>query len=397
MSSFSQLFRFSNYVIGNYKTVVQGRINWLNPVQLCNYTRKSAEEKLGLDKPKRPLTPYFKFMAQMRPALLSKNPGITSKEAIAWTSKHWHQLDVETKSQLAKEYEKDLEDYKKIKALYEASLTEDQKENIKKVKEEMNTAREKKKLKAVYKELGRPKKPMTSYFLYVKSRNDTFKPGELKEYHDKVKIDWQKLPKSEKEKFEKQADELMRKYKKDLEAWELKMISMGRLELVRTKQAREKKPKIAEKKQQGLGCSDDSTDSIDIETRYKGTFVQSIIKDNYTSVPQDSRELHQKEGKQNKFIQNRRKLVNSEINTNKDARVNANLYSNELEIPKKDESVESQNTGEIDEQKSKSHPVSSENTQNQNRSIFSSIKSFFRRQMLICHFIVQILQCRVTF
>lgn len=71
------------------------RTNWLSPVQVCHYTRKSAEEKLGLEKPKRPLTPFFKFMTQMRPALLAKNPGISSKEAISWTSKHWQQLDLE--------------------------------------------------------------------------------------------------------------------------------------------------------------------------------------------------------------------------------------------------------------------------------------------------------------
>lgn len=70
------------------------RANWLSPIQSCSYTsRRSAEEKLGIEKPKRPLTPFFKFMSQMRPALLAKNPGITSKEAIAWSSKHWQELD----------------------------------------------------------------------------------------------------------------------------------------------------------------------------------------------------------------------------------------------------------------------------------------------------------------
>lgn len=50
---------------------------------------------------------------------------------------------------MAKEYEKDLEDYKKIKSMYEASLTPTQKEDIKRVKEEMAIAKEKRKLKAV--------------------------------------------------------------------------------------------------------------------------------------------------------------------------------------------------------------------------------------------------------
>lgn len=50
---------------------------------------------------------------------------------------------------MTKEYEKDLEDYKKIKTMYEASLTEEQKDDIMRVKQEMAAAKEKKKLKAV--------------------------------------------------------------------------------------------------------------------------------------------------------------------------------------------------------------------------------------------------------
>lgn len=50
---------------------------------------------------------------------------------------------------MGKEYEKDLEDYKKIKAMYESSLTDKQKEDIKRVKLELAEAKEKRKLKAV--------------------------------------------------------------------------------------------------------------------------------------------------------------------------------------------------------------------------------------------------------
>ncbi|XP_059057890.1 transcription factor A, mitochondrial [Achroia grisella] len=248
MSSFTQLTRFSNYITGSYKALVHGRGHWFAP-QICNYTRKSAEERLGIDKPKRPLTPFFKFMTQMRPALLAKNPGITSKEAIAWTSKHWQQLDSETKAQMLKEYEKDMEDYKKIKDIYESSLTEEQKADIKKLREEMAVAREKRKLKADFKELGRPKKPMSSYFLYVQSRKETFQGKNIKEYQLKMKEEWLKLAESEKAKYEKQALELMNKYKKDIEAWELKMITIGRTDVVRAKPVRDKKSKSIDKKQ----------------------------------------------------------------------------------------------------------------------------------------------------
>ncbi|XP_050347989.1 transcription factor A, mitochondrial [Nymphalis io] len=245
MSPFSHLCRLSNFITGSYKNVLLGRTNWINQSQICNYTKKSAEAKLGIEKPKRPLTPFFKFMTQMRPALLAKNPGISSKEAIAWSSKHWQQLDSETKSQMVKEYEKDLEDYKKIKDIYESSLTDQQKEDIKRVKDEMATAKEKRKLKAEYKEMGRPKKPMSSYFLFAQSRSDTLKGNDIKEYQKKLRMDWLNLPESERVGFEKQAQNLMNKYKKDLEAWELKMLSIGRSDLIRQKNVRPKKPKSA--------------------------------------------------------------------------------------------------------------------------------------------------------
>lgn len=78
-----------------FESLTYFRTNFFGAIQSFSYTKKSAEDKLGLDKPKRPLTPFFKFMAQMRPALLAKNPGISAKEAITWTSKHWHELDGE--------------------------------------------------------------------------------------------------------------------------------------------------------------------------------------------------------------------------------------------------------------------------------------------------------------
>lgn len=56
---------------------------------------------------------------------------------------------LQTKNQMAKEYEKDIEDYKKIKAMYESSLTDQQKEDIKRLKGEMAAAKEKRKLRAV--------------------------------------------------------------------------------------------------------------------------------------------------------------------------------------------------------------------------------------------------------
>lgn len=239
---------------------------------------------------------------------------------------------------MAKEYEKDLEDYKKIKAMYESSLTDKQKEDIKRLKEEMAIAKEKRKTKAEYKELGRPKKPMSSYFLFTQSRSEVFKGKALKEFQEEIKKEWIKLPASEKVKFEKQASDLMAKYKKDLEAWELKMISIGRTDLVRNKPLREKKPK-AVKKQQELGCSDETLDSSHSD------IVQSI--DKHTSTSPDT------------FISNKETKVPPSCVTSEASR---------------------QSTGDVGLSDKASVPQSVQSDQpKQSKNIFSSIKNFFNR------------------
>lgn len=249
MSALSQFNRLGNYVLGSYKTIIHGRTNWLNASQMCNYSvRKSAEEKLGIDKPKRPLTPFFKFMAQLRPVLLAKNPGLTSKEAIQWISKHWQQLDAETKQQMGKEYEKDIEDYRKIKAIYESSLTEEQKENIKRVKEEMVIAREKRKTKVELRELGKPKRPMSSFLLFGQSLKHLMEGKSLAEFQKIVQEKWVNLSVNEKAKFEKQAQDRMDQYRKELAVWEEKMVTEGRADLVRIRRSSsEKKVKNVQK------------------------------------------------------------------------------------------------------------------------------------------------------
>lgn len=54
---------------------------------------------------------------------------------------------------------------------------------------------------------------MSSYFLYIQSRKDSFHGKQLKQYQEQVKSDWLKLPESERVKFEKEAEQLMNKYK----------------------------------------------------------------------------------------------------------------------------------------------------------------------------------------
>lgn len=54
---------------------------------------------------------------------------------------------------------------------------------------------------------------MSSYLLYAQTRKDTLVGQQMKDYQEKIKADWLKLSENERVKFEKQAQELMNKYK----------------------------------------------------------------------------------------------------------------------------------------------------------------------------------------
>lgn len=56
--------------------------------------RQSLEEKLDIPaKPKRPLTPYFKFMAKIRPELKKENPNANAVDIVREISKRWEKVE----------------------------------------------------------------------------------------------------------------------------------------------------------------------------------------------------------------------------------------------------------------------------------------------------------------
>ncbi|XP_077300083.1 mitochondrial transcription factor A [Arctopsyche grandis] len=204
----------------------------------AGYTKVSAEDKLGIDKPKRPLTAFIKFFTQIRPTLVAKNPGTSATSILKMASQHWHQLGDDVKEKLSKEFLKEMEEFKKIKATYEASLSEEQKQEIKKVRKQMDDAKEKKKLKSDYKEFGRPKKPMSSYLLFCNKHRDSYKDLNFTDFQIDMKNKWYALAEEERSIWNNQAQKLKDEYRKKLTLWEEKMIRMGNIDLVRNTASR---------------------------------------------------------------------------------------------------------------------------------------------------------------
>lgn len=121
----------------------------MQSAQITHHT-KTLEEKLGLPKkPKKPLTPYFRYMVNSRDEIKQANPGINAKEIVQHCARNWAEVDENLKKKLTEEYLKEKEQYIKQRSLYESNLTDDQRYDIEAAKHDLEESREKRALKKV--------------------------------------------------------------------------------------------------------------------------------------------------------------------------------------------------------------------------------------------------------
>lgn len=119
--------------------------------QSANFvTAKTIEEKLGLPlRPKKPMTPFFRYLASVRSQLVGKNPKLSATQFASEISKKWPTVDESLKKKLTEEYLKDRTEYAKQLAAYESKLSEDQKRSIQTAKEDREVDKEKRALRKV--------------------------------------------------------------------------------------------------------------------------------------------------------------------------------------------------------------------------------------------------------
>jgi transcription factor A len=82
----------------------------------------------------------------------------------------WDKLDEGGKSPYMSSYRKDMESYPSILEAYKSSLTPAQSAAESEVKQEAKLRKEKREKKKRTKELGKPKKPMTAFLLYLQTQ-----------------------------------------------------------------------------------------------------------------------------------------------------------------------------------------------------------------------------------
>ncbi|XP_046405972.1 transcription factor A, mitochondrial-like isoform X2 [Ischnura elegans] len=171
MSFFEKLGNLAMRVVSN-QVFLQRRL----PIS-CTSSYRYARSKVNADdlrslpeKPKKPLTPYFRFMAEMRPELKKSHPDCKVTELVRLLADKWEKFPQETKQKYLEDYKKDLLAYSNVKNKYEMQLTDDQKQLLKRAKDEMVAAKENRKLKKKMKDLGKPRKPGSAFIIFFNSK-----------------------------------------------------------------------------------------------------------------------------------------------------------------------------------------------------------------------------------
>ncbi|KAM7363474.1 mitochondrial transcription factor A isoform 1-T2 [Cochliomyia hominivorax] len=201
------------------------------------YVAKTLEEKAGLPpKPKKPLTPYFRFMKEQRPKLQAANPKLSLVEVVKQVSKQWEKADPSLKERLQQEYKKEQQVYVEVRAKYDAKITDKQRSHLKELKQEQIEAKERRMMRKRIKELGRPRKPASAFLRFI-AKERTLSPQSPKEtfreWHQKATAKWGTLTEEQKQVYIMESRKELEKYKKEISLWEEKMIRLGHIDVIR--------------------------------------------------------------------------------------------------------------------------------------------------------------------
>lgn len=227
---------FSGGNVFNLRSCLMPHFNSLN-ITSAGLKQQNSQPLTIPVRPKKPLSPYFKFQGQLRNKIIEKNPKIKVVEIPKLVAAEWRKISESDKSKLESEYAKEKEVYAENVKKYHDSLSPEAIEFLRKEKEEKKQRKEKREMNKLFRETCKPKRPGSSFYLFVKDNMDKTE-NQGKSYMSLVptfsKI-WTTLEDSEKEKYVLTYKKNFEKYKKDLLKWEESLIREGKLERIETK------------------------------------------------------------------------------------------------------------------------------------------------------------------
>lgn len=190
-----------------------------------------------LEKPKRPVNTYIRFVQSIRTSLATANPKASPTDISKLAAVKWQALDQTAKTKLEEEYKRDQAVWLQKNAKYLSQLTDAQKQELKQERQQKQEEKGKRDHKRMMKDLGRPKRPINGYLRFC-AHNKPKTGLSLEENKMQMKnlgLQWQRMSDAEKEKYNREAEEDMKRYHKEMKDWEDKMLASDNIDAVRKK------------------------------------------------------------------------------------------------------------------------------------------------------------------
>lgn len=222
--------------------------------------RRNVEKDILPPKPKRPLNPFIQYCLSIKNTLQKEYPNYTYSDIVKKASKQWAQVEPKVKENLRKQYMEQHLIYKQKLQDYENSITWDQKALVNEQLIKKEHEWEKNQVKQKLAELGKPKRPLSAFFLFLQNKQDSKDPQVLyKDWVNNVSKEWKNMTKEAKEKYVAEATQLRDKYKIDLKKWEKNMIQAGHQNLLKSNTKSKRVTNIDMHKKQDLECPNQSS------------------------------------------------------------------------------------------------------------------------------------------
>ncbi|NXS49050.1 TFAM factor, partial [Balaeniceps rex] len=193
------------------------------------------------ERPKRPLTAYFRFLKEHRSAFRQKNPEMSNIELVKKIAGAWKELPASQKQVYEEARKADWQRYEGQLAAYKAQLTPTQAAALKEERRKRLAKRRSFRAKRELTVLGKPKRPRSGFNIFV---SENFQESEgispvakLKKLFDT----WRKLSSSQKQPYLQLAEDDKVRYENEMKSWEAKMVELGREDLLRSGKQRPKK------------------------------------------------------------------------------------------------------------------------------------------------------------
>ena len=196
-------------------------------------SHKSRKLEKHPDFPKKPLTSYIRFFTEMRPQYLQKHPQLSNQELTKVLSEEYKKLPEQMKLKYTQDFQKEKQEFEEKMAQFKEQHPDLVRKSRKSAVPKGSQSRlqgnvqkvrspPRNKVSMTMKFHGEPKKPpMHGYHKFHQDLWSSWQLKGLPYWQRMVEIGrlWQRVPQDEKEHYKKQAEQLQKQYKVDLDLW----------------------------------------------------------------------------------------------------------------------------------------------------------------------------------